>query len=166
MPQTLGAFLSMLVVMMFAMNFQQSALRTQRQVLSSEVDVMANAVASEAMQYLAAKPFDAAISNGTVTPSNTDLSALTIKSSFGGGIAYADAADIDDFHALTDTVVFETGVGTDITFEISFDVKYVNDMGVESTTPTWTKEVIVQVAGPAVMISPVRLTRHFSPLWY
>ncbi len=166
MPQTLGAFLAMLVVMMFAMNFQQSSLQTQRRVLGSEVDVMANALASEAMQYVAAKPFDASVSTGVVNTTNPDLSSLTLDAAFGGGLAYADAADVDDFDGVIHTVSYESSFGSDLDFDISFLVSYVDDYGNASVAPTWTKEVTVQVDGPSIMITPVRLTRQFAPLWY
>lgn len=166
MPQTLGAFLAMLVVMMFAINFQHSSLTTQRRVLSSEVDVIANAVASEAMQYIAAKPFDDAIGSGALTPANANRSLLTPGTSFGGDKAYADAADLDDFHGLVHTVTFEMTSDSELTFNVTFDVKYVDDLGQPSTSPTWTKEATVIVDGPGIMLSPVKLTRQFSPLWY
>ena len=167
MPQTLGAFLAMMVVMLFTINFQRASIQTQRKMLSSEVDVMANAVASEAMQYVAAKSFDALIASGTMNPSNANVSMLTELSAFGGGIAYADALDIDDFDGVSHTVTYETGWGSDLTFVLDFDVHYVDEAsGLESPTPTWTKEVTIEVSGQDIMISPIRLKRQFSPLWY
>lgn len=172
MPQTIGAFLALSTVMMFALNYQQSAIRGTLSAVNSEMEVMANAVAAEAMQYIASKPFDAKTADKTVTENNANTAQLTPVASFGFDGLYADANDLDDFHAMKpDTVWFATSDTQGFNFTVNASVRYVDDLGMTSMTQTWIKEVTVTVNGPEsgtrkLLFHPVALTRQFSPLWY
>lgn len=109
---------------------------------------MANAVASERMQYIASHPVDAATADGTVTQWNAYLAGLTPSMAFGSGDLYGCIAasvcrDIDDFHGHRDTVNFEDDLGVE--FAIDTEVAYVHNNGSTAYGPTWTKEVTVTV---------------------
>ncbi len=172
MPQTIGAFLALSTVMMFALNYQQSAIRSTLSAVNSEMEVMANAVAAEAMQYIASKPFDARTADKTVTENNAIVNLLTPTASFGFGGKFADAADLDDFHSMTpDSVWFATSDSLGFNFTVNASVRYIDDFGATSTVPTWIKEVTVTVDGPdnggrKLLYHPVSVTRQFSPQWY
>ena len=172
MPQTIGAFLALSTVMMFSLNYQQSAIRSSMSSVNSEMEVMANAVASEALQYIASKPYDARTADNTITAQNPVSALLTPALGFGFDGKFADAQDIDDFHEMTpDTVWFATS-GTDgFDFTVSASVRYIDQFGNESLIPTWIKEVTLKVDGPdyngrKLLFHPVTITRQFSPQWY
>lgn len=172
MSQTLGAFLSVMTVMLISMNFQAATISKYRTSISSELEVMASAVATETMEYISTKPFDARVADGTITPQNTMADSLTTFDSFGNGMGFAAAGDIDDFNNMVPRqVFFETEGGEGVTFVVSSAVSYVTADGATSSIPTWHKRVTVMVEGPEVnsvpyLIRPVVLTRQFSPQWY
>ena len=172
MPQTIGAFLALSTVMMFSLNYQQSAIRSSMSAVNSEMEVMANAVAAEAMQYIASKPYDARTADNTVTATNPVVALLTSPVSFGFDGKFADAQDVDDFHNMQpDTVWFSTNETDGFDFTVRATVRYIDDMGNESLTPTWIKEVTLTVNGPdysgrKLLFNPVSITRQFSPQWY
>ncbi len=165
MSQTIGAFMAVLTVMTFTANYQRSEMLTQQRLVKGELEVMANAVASEAMAYIATKPFDSAVANGTVTRLDPNTSALTHATGFGGSL-YANAGDIDDFHSLAGHEVFyEMANGNGFNFSVDVDVKYVDESGTPSAAPTLTKQVTVTVGGANGLFTPINITRQFSPQW-
>lgn len=166
MPQTIAAFLAVLTMMTFSVNYQRSEIRTQQRIVKNELEVIANAVASEAMHHVATKSFDAAVASGVVTRDNPDAKLLTATNLFGKK-SFADAADIDDFDGVEGHRVFyevEDGLGFDL--DVEFDVKYVDDNGAVSLTPTLTKQVAVRVSSADNLFAPVEMTRQFAPRWY
>jgi hypothetical protein len=166
MPQTIGAFMAILTVMTFTLNYQRSEMLTQQRLIGGELEVMANAVASETMNYVATKSFDAAVAADVVTRLDPNTSSLTPSSGFGGAI-YADASDIDDFDGITDhDVFFEMEDGAGFNFVVKVAVNYVDDAGAHSMSPTLTKEVNVTVGGADGLFTPITITRQFSPQWY
>ena len=166
MSQTIGAFMAILTVMTFTANYQRSEMLTQQRLVGGELEVMANAVASDAMNYIATKSFDSAVAAGVVNRLDPNTSYLTTSSGFGGAL-YADAADIDDFDGITDHDVFyEMDNGLGFNFTVKVEVDYVDDNGVTSTAPTLTKEVNVTVGGADGLFNPIKITRQFSPQWY
>jgi hypothetical protein len=172
MSQTLGAFLSVMTVMLVSINFQAATLNKYRVEISNELEVMANAVVVETMEYIASKPFDQRTADGTISPLNPVIDSLTVATRFGDGIPYADAADVDDFNGMPPhNVFFETSPGKGFTFRVRTTVEYVDGAGNLSTVPTWSKQATVMVDSPDVegapfMMRPVVLTRQFSPQWY
>lgn len=165
MSQTIGAFMAILTVMTFTANYQRSEMLTQQRIVKGELEVMANAVASEAMAYIATKPFDSNVENGTVTRLDPNTAALTPSAGFGGQL-YANAGDIDDFDALADHDVFyEMADGNGFNFDVDVDVKYVDESGSPSAAPTFTKQVTVTVGGANGLFAPIKITRQFSPQW-
>jgi hypothetical protein len=147
-------------------NYQRSEIRTQQRIVSNELEVIANAVASEAMHHVATKSFDAAVASGAVTRDNPNAKLLTPASSFGNK-AYADAVDIDDFNGVKGHRVFyevEDSLGFDL--DVEFVVTYVDDGGAKSLTPTLTKQVAVRVSSADNLFNPIEMTRQFSPRWY
>ena len=172
MPQTLGAFLALSTVMIFSLNYQQSSIRSSMSAVNSEMEVMANAVAAEAMQYVASKAFDAKTADATITANNPVSALLTIPANFGNDLMFANATDIDDFHNMRpDTVWFSVNDVDGFDFTVEAEVRYINSLGQESLVPTWIKEVTVTVSGPEygnrkLLYHPVSVTRQLSPQWY
>ncbi|NND71643.1 MAG: hypothetical protein HKN43_08690 [Rhodothermales bacterium] len=172
MPQTIGAFLALSTVMMFSLNYQQTAIQSNMSAVNSEMEVMANAVAAETMQYISSKPFDSNTSNDTVTEKNAVSALLTNPIAFGRDGGFADAMDIDDFHGMEpDSVWFPVTDSDGFNFTVKATVRYIDDYGTESQVPTWLKEVTLTVDGPEnnghkLLFHPVSVTRQFSPQWY
>ena len=173
MPQTLTAFMALMSVLLFALSHQRATIQARSQMVDTELEIMANAIGSEVMHYIATKPFDAQTANGTVDRDNPDLSALTSPYAFGEDRFYDDCEDIDDFNEmlpLTMPFMVTDDLGFDFTVQIS--VRYIDDLGNESSSPTWVKEVSLSVEGPTneagipFLKQPVVLKRQFSPQWF
>ncbi len=172
MPQTLGAFLAIMAVMTFALNYNRSTIHAQRNMINSEMEVMASAVAADVMNYIASKPFDARTADNTVNRYNKVPALLTPASEFGSCAAFGSCNDIDDFHGLPAFQrTFEVEPGTEIKFDVAVKVEYIDESGFRSTSQTWAKEVTVAVSdaestsGLPYLFSPVKLKRQFSPQW-
>lgn len=174
MPQTLLAFLAIMLVSWMIFGQQRLKLHAQREAVNVQFEVMGSAVASERMQYVASHPFDAKTADGSITQWNANLNDLTPEGSFGTGgqsgcIIASVCKDIDDFHMHRDTVDFEQDVG--IQFAIHTAVGYVENDGSPAAGPTWTKEVTVTVhalpmdSDTPFLEAPVKKTRRFSPNW-
>ena len=174
MSETMLAMVALMVAVFFAFSQQRSVVQAEQEIASVELEVLANAVGSEVMQLIATQDFDDAtigVDLQTVT-----LSDLTLPAQFGDTLSCpAVCDDIDDFNNMKpDTTFFEitrdsldNPVG--FNFTVVADVKYVNDAGVESSTPTWMKEVTlyvdqaVQGLEKKYLLQPVQLKRQFSP---
>ncbi|MDX1740553.1 MAG: hypothetical protein R3178_04630 [Rhodothermales bacterium] len=172
MPQTLGAFLAIMAVMTFSLNYHQTTIRSQQTAINSEMEVMANAVASDVMNYIASKPFDARTADNTVTRFNRNTDLLTLPTDFGSCAVFENCNDIDDFDSMSAfTRSFEIDATRKIDFDIEISVAYVDDSGRASSSPTWIKEVTVQVSndqsanGVPLLIQKLRIKRQFSPQW-
>jgi hypothetical protein len=83
MQQTLGAFLAIRAVMTFSLNYHRATLQSQQTAINSEMEVMANAVASDVMNYVASKSFDARTADNSVDCYNRNTDLLTSQSAFG-----------------------------------------------------------------------------------
>ncbi len=170
MPQTLLAFLAMMIVTLLSMNQQQSLLRAYEAMLDDEMEVMAGSIALQAMEVIQARAFDSATIAGPVT----DPSALTAPPfatdngcSLRGLNTLCD--DVDDFHMMTpDTLSFSLRGGLTYRFSVTAEVRYIDTTGsldTPSLTPTYDKEVVVVVRdvplpnGRHVLRNPVRLPR-------
>ena len=172
MPQTLGAFLAIMAVMTFTLNYNRSTIHSQRNMINTEMEVMASAVATDVMNYVASKPFDARTADNTVNRYNKITALLTPASEFGSCGSFGTCNDIDDFHNLPEFVrTFEIEPGVAIKFNVGVAVHYVDDTGAASTSQTWAKEVTVTVSeaestsGIPYLFSPIKLKRQFSPQW-
>ena len=174
MSETMLALVALMVVVFFAFSQQRAIVRAEQEIASVELEVLATAIGSEMMQLIATRDFDDAtigVDLQTVT-----LGDLTVPAQFGNTLSCpAVCDDIDDFNNMKpDTSFFEIGrdefdnpIG--FSFEVTADVRYVNAAGVESTTPTWTKEVTLYVdqalsgAEKKYLLQPIQLKRQFSP---
>ncbi len=172
MPQTLGAFLAIMAVMTFSLNYYQASIRSQQAAINSEMEVMANAIGSEVMNFIASKPFDARTADNTVTRNNRNTGLLTASSNFGSCVVFENCNDIDDFHTIPGLKrSFEIEPGKEIEFDVAVDVQYVDDAGAPSASPTWVKQVTVFVSNPEtvngvpLLTHSLRLKRQFSPQW-
>lgn len=173
MQQTLLAFLAMMMLTWLMYGQTRSTIGAQQNVVNAQFELMATAVATERMDYIASHPFDAKTADGTVGRSNQSLSALTPTVSFGtsasGCIVASTCKDLDDFHQHADTVTFEDG--TEVQFAVTSTVAYVTSSGTTSSNPTWTKEVVVKVQALPLyseqpfLYMPVEMSRRFSPSW-
>ncbi len=161
MPQTLLAFLAMVLVTTFSLVYQRTVLDTQKQAIQDEMETMASGVALEIFEYVATRAFDAQTVNGTVTPDNPNPALLTDPGDFGGS-DYSSAVDIDDFDGLSITRAFEVD-SLSIDFQVDIEVHYVNpDNPIEnSDTPTLAKEVVLTLTNTH-MIRPLTISRVFT----
>ena len=163
MPQTLMAFLGMTMIMLFSLTYQRFAVNTVKQIFNDEFETIAAGVAQEALEIVAAKPFDESVRNGTVTPQNLNVSLLT-PSPFPTGqcMALAACQDVDDVHGLAVNRNFQIN-GKTFVLRASFKVEYVDPANPEqvSSSPTFTKKVTVTVTHDR-LIQPVVLSRLIS----
>ncbi len=172
MQQTLMAFLAVMLVMLFSLNHQQARLQSNKEVVSSELEIGASAVASEVLHFIGTKPFDARTADGSVTPPFPDVNLLTSAEHFGHGRLFDACEDIDDFNEIDPlTQFFEIRDGDGFDFTINITVRYIDSSGNETSSPTWIKEVTLFVSGPAtadgepLMNNPYVVKRRFSPEW-
>ena len=174
MSETMLALVALMVVVFFSFSQQRAIVRAEQEIASVELEVLANAVGSEMMQLMATQDFDDATIG--VDLQTVALSDLTIASQFGDSLSCpATCDDIDDFNNMKpDTTFFEIGrdeadnpIG--FNFTVIAEVKYVDDAGVESSSPTWTKEVALFVDQAVIgnekkyLLQPILLKRQFSP---
>jgi hypothetical protein len=166
MPQTVLAFLAMMIVTLLSLNQQQSMLLAYELMVNDEMEFMASAVALQAMEYVTRRDFDAAVS-GTATvaaPSELqDLPFITGNScELEGPVVFC--VDLDDFHKmLPDTLAFTGRNSTTFSFAVSTEIYYVDDaLNPDSsvTYQTFSKIVAVEAADVmGFMDKPIRLTR-------
>ncbi len=174
MPQTLLAFLGMMVVGMYSLNTQRYEMLVQNRDIRREMEEMAGSVALEAMEIIRTREFDQAVIDGSTTGALTDLLLFSFNlgenqfttgnqcSVFGTGGDTCD--DIDDFHSM-ETAIRPFVLGTDtVFFAVDVDVRYVTDELVPSAFVTTNKEVTVKVQdywvdGSAYIAKPIELTR-------
>lgn len=174
MSETMLALVALMVVVFFSFSQQRAIVRAEQEIASVELEVLANAVGSEMMQLIATQDFDDATIG--VDLQTVVLSDLTVSSQFGDTLSCpAVCDDIDDFNDMKpDTIFFEVGrdavdnpVG--FNFTVIAKVRYVDDSGVESLSPTWTKEVTLFVDQVLIgnekkyLLQPIQLKRQFSP---
>ena len=174
MTETMLSLVALMVVVFFAFSQQRGIVQTQQEIASVELEVLANAIGSEMMQLIATQDFDDATIG--VNLQTMALADLTIASQFGDSLSCPAACDdVDDFNNMKpDTSFFEVGrdeadnpIG--FNFRIVAEVKYVDGAGVESLSPTWTKEVTLFVDQALLgnekkyLLQPIQLKRQFSP---
>lgn len=174
MPQTLLAFLAMMIVTWMLFGQHRLTIQAQTDAVNAQYELMASAVASERMHYIASHPFDAYVADGTVSRANLDLHDLTFPANFGtvnpaGCIVASACKDVDDFDAHQDTVNYEDG--TQLKFAVATTIDYVKDDGSVSSVPTWIKEITVEVKAlppdmpDSFLLAPVQKKRRVSPTW-
>lgn len=170
MPQTLLALLAIMIVTTFSAHQQMNAVKAQRQLIGTEMEIMANAIGTEKINYLLTKGFDEAM-NGQ-HPETMTTSDLTRPENFDRKDTCWQDVDECDFVGMFDstshTAAFEMysyveGVEISFDFTVETDVYYVTDDGAESADPTWTKQVLVLVE-QEYLAQPVIFTRNMAPL--
>ena len=177
MTETMMAFLALMLLMFFALNQNQAIVQSQREAASVELEILANGVAAETMHYIATKPFDARLADGTVSLENPDLNALTSPNDFPTGAALDACETLEDFHRMQpDTVFFQidtapTGQPIGFEFTVQAVVEYIDAGGQVSASPTWTKELtlyveqVVPAGKTPLLLQPIIKKRRFSPDW-
>lgn len=176
MSNTLMAFLALMLMMLFSLNQNRVIVDSQREAASVELEVLANGVAAQEMQYVASKPFDAYMSQ--IDPLSPDLNLLTHPNYFPMGAAQDETEFLEDFNMVQPyTVDIPLGDSTGgelpmlYTFKVQAAVIYVDDQGNESATPTWIKEVTLYIdqevpeGHQAILQRPIIKKRRFSPSW-
>ncbi len=165
MPQTVLAFLAMMIVTMLSLNQQQSMLLAYELMLNDEMEIMASAVAQQALEYISQREFDAAVSGSGSVNNPNELQDLPFST--GNNCALEGplvlCQDLDDFHGIvTDSLSF-SGRDNTFFFVINVEVYYVDaalnpDSSV--TYETYSKVVAVEAMDAMdIMLTPIRLTR-------
>lgn len=166
MPQTVLAFLAMMIVTMLSLNQQQSMLLAYELMLNDEMEVMASAIAQQALQYVSQRDFDAAVAGGGTVNSATELQDvpfITGNNCTLVGLQFT-CVDIDDFNQMDpDTLTFTGRDNTDFLFAVTAEVFYVDpSLNPDSavTYETYTKMIAVEAEDvTGIMLQPIRLTR-------
>lgn len=128
MPQTLLAFLAVIVASIAALNQQTAMISMQEDLIHSELEIMANAVALETLETQAA---------------SLDFSELEIQSETAQDAVF-EVADLE------------------MPFVTRTTVRYVDEEGTLSVTPTDIKEVEVAVFNERYPRPLVVLARMFA----
>lgn len=172
MPQSLLAFLSVVLLTTFSLNQKQASLFMELDTINAELEAMAVSAASQRMEHLNVLTYDEQIRNGTITYGSQNTDDLTPTDAFGGGGLMDDALDVDDVHAApADTVYFTVETGAQVGIIVNAAVSYIDDAGLPTTEKTWTKEVTLTVTGPVgntnprLLPNPLTIKRRFSPQW-
>ena len=156
MVQSLYAFLAIMMVTTFSLTQRGVIYKSQYNSMVNDVDLIGIGIATEQLDFIASKPFDA---NYPVA----DSSFLTPPGSFGlGSSDYMTSLDIDDFHNKT-LALKKAAFNDSLSFEIQVQVHYVNKAGASFTphsSQTNYKEVKVTVNGEG--ISSVNMARIFT----
>ncbi len=155
MKQTLLAICGLVLTMLLAVSLQRNAVRGESSKVSTEIETLAGHAALDVLAHIAAQPFDANTAAGAVsTPAD-----LTPASAFPTGLAFAAAADVDDFHRMA---TLDRTAGPDsLTFQVDAEVAYVTETAQPSAAPTYQKAVTVTVRH-AHLGHPVVLRRVVS----
>ncbi len=180
MNETMMSFLALMLMMFFSLNQNRSVVELQREAAHVEYEIMANAIAAQTMQYIASKPFDARISDGTVSLDNLNVNQLTPPGQFPTGASPFDETEtaLEFFNHMQPQIDYfpvdpatEDTVLSGLPFSIQAVVTYVDADGEVSSTPTWTKEVTLMIeqvplnGAEPYLRQPVIKTRRFSPQW-
>ncbi len=171
MPQTLLAFLAMMIVTLLAINQQQRVLRIYESMLDDEMEVMAAGVALQALEIIESQAFDSATIGGATVTDPSQLTTLPFATGNGCSLRGLNALcdDVDDFNGMTpDTLTFSMRNGVTYAFEVTATVDYVTTTGASvaiASAPTYDKQITVilqdvpQPGGRRMLFNPVRLTR-------
>ncbi len=180
MSETMMAFLALMMMMFFSLNQNQSIVELQREAANVEYEIMANAIATQTMLYIASKPFDARISDGTVSLDNLNVNLLTAPNEFPTNLNPYDETEtaLEFFNQMQPLVAYfpvdpvsEDSLVSGYPFSVQAVVNYVDAAGEISTVPTWTKEVTLYIEQVTLegeeprLRRPVIKTRRFSPRW-
>lgn len=176
MPQTMLAFLAMMVVGTHALNTQRYEMLVQQRDVRREIEEMAGSVALETMEIIRVRAWDQSVVDGTAVGDASDLNLMEMLDgqdqftvghdcTIFGGTDTCD--DIDDFHKM-DTALRPFVMGLDtLWFNVDVTVRYVDFSLNPSSVVTPNKEVTVSVEdfwqnGDSYLQSPVQMSRVFS----
>ena len=180
MSETMMAFLALMLMMFFSLNQNRSIVELQREAANVEYEIMAHAIATQTMQYIASKPFDARINDGTVSLENLNVNLLTPPGEFPTDANPYDETEtaLEFFNQMQPQIAYfpvdpvsEDSLVSGYPFSVQAVVHYVDATGEISNTPTWTKEVTLSIeevtpeGGQPSLRNPLIKTRRFSPRW-
>ncbi len=136
--QTLIAIGALAIAITFALSTQRAEIKTDKQKVMAEMQILAGQVATNVLAHIAVQEFDANTGGGAVD----DPAELT-SAPFSTGKDFATQCDdVDDFHEMR---THRVNVGSGLDFDVDARVRYVNPDATPSTTNTFQKEVIVTV---------------------
>lgn len=167
------AVCALVIATLMALNQTRDARYMRERMMDDQLEVMASGIALQVQERIGLTRFDASTSNdpATFTPvtgfGNNARCDMTYPLSATS--PYVACTDLDDFHTMQwEAVPFRTREGT-LTFEVSAEVAYLDDMLQPTSTPTRRKRVTVLVreqprAGQASLLRlPIRLPRVYAP---
>lgn len=134
MGQTLYAIIAMMIVSLFAMQQQRSALRAQLDMIDNEIAMISSGVAVERLEEIGALAFDQNTRGGETADSPNDL---TPPAEFGAGYDQT-GDDLDDFHATLATLGRPLGEDS-LWFDVVATVDYVQESNHDQVAPSATK---------------------------
>jgi hypothetical protein len=154
--QTLHALGALVIVMLLALSVQRSLIRGDGRMMLNESESIALAAATDVLDHAGTLRFDA-------RPNTVVAAQLTPAGGFGmPNATLRTAVDIDDLHALLDTVRV-TAPGGEMRLARTVTVRYMERAGaayVPASSQTFVKEVTVEVRGPVGAMA--RLTRLYG----
>ena len=166
MPQTLLAFLAMMIAMLFSLNQQRGALHTQRTMIRNELAMQSTGVVEDVLGEIGALAFDEQLKKEN--DEADDASDLTLP----GALGREDKTDdLDDFHEEENirryrTMQREVGgafVTDTLWFAVAVDVTYADEKGAAQTSQTKFKKATVQVSSLTISDpATVKLSRLYA----
>ena len=146
MQQTILAIGALLIIMTTAMIAQRSSIITQEMAFIRHIEIAAEDAARMRLEGLSTLAFDESTVGATSIPTTT--AGLTLPGSFGSDAGDVTPDDLDDFHGRIDT--FFHVVSTDsFAFRASYWVHYLTPAGDSTATPTFSKELILNITSLA-----------------
>ena len=145
-----------MIASQIALQQQRITIRSQVQMVNSEVMHLATSAGLDILNTISAKEFDAHTAGGLVTD---PLSLTALPFTTGG--TFESANDIDDYHGIQ-AYTYTTDLGN-IDFDVDIIVRYVedDDMTQTATTQTFAKEVVVTLQHDH-LFSPIELSEVFT----
>ena len=153
-PQLLYSIAALAIVMVFSLTFRGSMISSNQQVFLNEIGTQLTGVAYDVLEDIGRKDlaFDRNTNESLMTPPITypvitSRLQLTYEGSaeWGNCIQYEACEDVDDFHGIRDTATVE---GIIYVFDVSVQYVSETDPDSKSYTPTYAKEVTVEVWTP------------------
>ena len=163
MPQTMLAFLAMMMFSLFAVQQQEKVYLAQQTMIRQAVTTMLNGASVERLEEIGSKDYDQAVADNETLSSSAELSSL--DPDFGPGNDHTAEDDLDDFHTAVDTLY--RAVGTDsLGFVVESEVVYASEFDPEQPAApgTKTKYKLVTVTARSLTLPDleVQISRSFS----
>lgn len=162
MPQTLLAFLAILVLTTLTLSQRESKVRNYRKMVSGQMEMIAHGVGVGVIETVASEAFDEYTADSSTATSTDQLEPLPFST-----VPPSSRDDIDDYHGAQMIRSFALDEDT-LTFTADIRIFYVNSSGERVSDRTFNKEIEVTVqeylpnGGTSHMIGAVTLKRPVS----